>query len=201
MIDPRFETPPAAPDDWLAQWLADGRQCGLTEPTAMSLATVDANGRPSNRIVLYKELRGADICFYTNYRSRKAQQLDANPHVAACFWWNPLMRQLRVEGCVSRLSDDESSAYFAGRPRGSQLGAWASQQSQIIPDRATLEAQFAATEQRFAAEPMVPRPIHWGGYRLRPERIEFWQGQDNRYHDRMEFIRRDDAWERRRLQP
>lgn len=202
MTDSHYDNPPGSPLDWLRQWITEGRESGLREPTAMSLATVDNAGRPSNRIVLFKGMHDEDICFYTNYQSRKATQLAENDHAALCFWWDPLMRQLRVEGRAVKLSRNESAAYFSGRPRGSQIGAWASAQSQPITDRETLEAQFRAAQGRFAEHDPIPCPDHWGGYRLVIDRIEFWQGQANRFHDRIEYRRHPEfGWQIQRLQP
>lgn len=169
-----------------------------TAPAA--LATADAAGRPSVRMVL---LRGADergFVFHTNFASRKARDLDQNPRAALCFHWHTLEEQIRVEGPVERLPDDESDAYFASRPRGSQLGAWASRQSAVLATREQLEEEYREVERRFAGLP-VPRPPFWGGYRLIPERIEFWYGRPDRLHDRLLYVRDGDRWTIRRLYP
>jgi len=169
-----------------------------TAPVA--LATADKDGRPSVRMVL---LRGADergFVFHTNYNSRKARELDQNPHAALCIHWHSLEEQIRIEGRVERLSDSESDEYFANRPRGSQLGAWASNQSAVLPSRETLEEEYRETERRFDGQE-VPRPPFWGGYRLIPERIEFWFGRPDRLHDRLLYVRENDGWKIERLYP
>ena len=169
-----------------------------TAPVA--LATADADGRPSVRMVL---LRGADergFVFHTNYNSRKARELVANPVAALCFHWPTLEEQIRVEGRIERLPPAESDAYFATRPRGSQLGAWASEQSTVLASRETLEEQYRATERRFEGSP-VPRPPFWGGFRLVPARIEFWFGRPDRLHDRLSYTRERDGWRIERLYP
>jgi pyridoxamine 5'-phosphate oxidase len=169
-----------------------------TAPVA--LATADAEGRPSVRMVL---LRGADergFVFHTNYNSRKAGELAANPYAALCFHWPTLEEQIRVEGRIERLPAPESDAYFASRPRGSQLGAWASEQSAVLPSRETLEEQYRATERRFEGS-SVPRPPFWGGFRLVPDRIEFWFGRPDRLHDRLRYTRHGDKWQIERLYP
>jgi pyridoxamine 5'-phosphate oxidase len=169
-----------------------------TAPVA--LATVDGEGRPSIRMVL---LRGADhrgFVFHTNYNSRKGRELDANPNAALCFHWIPLDEQIRVEGAVEQLPAEESDAYFASRPRGSQLGAWASSQSEVLPSRETLEAQYREIERRFEGA-VVPRPPFWGGFRLTPRRIEFWYGRTDRLHDRVVYTREAAGWRIERLYP
>jgi pyridoxamine 5'-phosphate oxidase len=165
-----------------------------------TLATADVSGRPSARMVL---VRGADergFVFHTNYNSRKAKELDQNPWAALCIHWPTLEEQIRIEGRVSRLSADESDVYFASRPRGSQLGAWASDQTALLPSRETLEEKYREIERRFDGQP-VPRPSFWGGFRLRPERIEFWYGRPDRLHDRLVYTRDGDRWRIERLYP
>jgi pyridoxamine 5'-phosphate oxidase len=169
-----------------------------TAPAA--LATADAQGRPSVRMVL---LRGADergFVFHTNYNSRKAADLAANSHAALCIHWPSLEEQIRIEGTVTRLDAAESDAYFSTRPRGSQLGAWASNQSAVLPSREQLEEHYREIERRFDGQP-VPRPPFWGGFRLKPEVIEFWYGRPDRLHDRIRYRRRETAWQIERLYP
>jgi pyridoxamine 5'-phosphate oxidase len=169
-----------------------------TAPVA--LATADASGRPSVRMVL---LRGADergFVFFTNYASRKGRELTENPHAALCFHWIALDEQIRIEGTVERLPDDESDAYFGSRPRGSQLGAWASEQSETLTAREALEEEYRETERRFEGQP-VPRPPFWGGFRLIPTRIEFWYGRPDRLHDRLVYTRTSGGWTIERLYP
>ena len=183
-----------------AAWLKDAERAEMIEPTAMTLATVDADGRPSARVVLLKGLQQGALQFFTNYDSRKAAALAANPFAAATFWWDRLERSVRFEGRVQKLSAEASTEYFHSRPRGSQIGAWTSQQSQVVDSRATLDARLAANQQRFA-EGEIPLPSFWGGYVLVPDRIEFWQGRDNRLHDRLRFERAAHGWQLLRLEP
>jgi len=166
----------------------------------MTLATVSVDGRPSARTVLYKGLTEGAVCFVSNYGSRKGQQLDANPQAALVFFWSSLNRQVRFEGRVERASADWSDRYFAARARSSQIGAWASAQSQVIASRDVLEARIAEAEARFRDQP-VPRPPFWGGYWLRPERVEFWLGQDARLHDRYSYRTDASGWQSERLSP
>lgn len=181
-------------------WLKDAEQAGMIEPTAMTLATVDADGRPSARVVLLKGLHEGALHFFTNYDSRKAAALAAHPFAAATFWWDRLERSVRFEGRVRKLSAEASTEYFHSRPRGSQIGAWTSQQSQVVDSRTTLDARLAANQQRFA-EGDIPLPPFWGGYALVPDRIEFWQGRDNRLHDRLCFLHHAEQWQLQRLEP
>jgi pyridoxamine 5'-phosphate oxidase len=192
-----------AGDDPLAlfrRWFDQAVAAGLDEPNAVTLATATPDGRPSARVVLLKGLDERGFTVFSNYESRKGRELAANPHAAMCFLWHPFERQVRVEGTVARIPGAESDEYFASRPAGSRLGAWASAQSEVIPDRATLERQQAELEARFAGGP-IPRPPHWGGYRLSPEVVEFWQGRPNRLHDRIRFTRAAGIWTRDRLSP
>lgn len=182
--------------DWLMQALA----AKIPEPNAMSVATVGTDGRPSSRILLIKDFDQNGFTWFTNYLSRKGQELETNPFAALLFHWVELERQVRIEGRTERVSDTESESYFNSRPLDSRLGAIASAQSQPIADRAQLEEHFRAAQNRYGSHP--PRPNHWGGYRLRPERIEFWQGRSARLHDRILFTRQpDDSWLPQRLQP
>lgn len=183
------------------RWFADAVAAELPQVNAMTLATTGADGRVSARVVLLKGVDARGFEFFTNYESRKAGELAANPQAALAFLWVQLERQVRVVGGVERLDPAESDAYFATRPRGSQIGAWASQQSRPLADRAELEAHWAELEERYAGA-AVPRPPHWGGFRVVPREIEFWQGRANRLHDRFAYTRAaDGGWQRTRLQP
>jgi len=185
----------------LAELLAEAERRGAPEPTAMALATADGRGRPSVRMVLLKGLDERGLVFYTNLTSRKAQELRANPRAAVAFWWPVLETQVRVEGPVEPVSDAEADAYFARRPRGSQLGAWASRQSQPLADRAELEARLREVAARFGDGP-VPRPPFWSGFRLRPDAVEFWFGRPDRLHERELYTRAPDGgWRRTLLYP
>ena len=164
------------------------------------LATTDTEGRPSARLVLLRGVDARGLVFFTNYTSRKGRELAANPHAALCFHWVSLDEQIRIEGSVERVSDEESNAYFASRPRGSQLGAWASEQSQVLPSRETLEERYREIERRFEGR-AVDRPPFWGGFRLTPVRIEFWYGRPDRLHDRVVYTRNAGAWRIDRLYP
>ena len=183
-----FDNPPADPVALFPQWLADAEATGMPNPNAMSLATVDADGRPSCRIVLLKGFGEEGAVFYTNQTSRKGLALAAHPRATLVFHWDLLDRQVVIEGDVTAASEAEADAYFASRRRESRIGAWASQQSQPVADRATLEAAYAEAEQRFGASESdgpVPRPPHWGGYRVSFRSILFWQGHSFRLHDRI----------------
>lgn len=183
-------------------WLQEALEAKADEPTAMTLSTADAQGRPSARVVLLKEVTQEGFVFYTNYESRKGQQLAENPLAALTFFWPVLERQVRIEGTVQRVTPGVSDVYFHSRPRGSQIGAWSSPQSQPIADRTILEKLEEDYTAKFAEQDPVPRPEHWGGYVVLPERIEFWQGRQNRLHDRLLYERADkDAWSLQRLAP
>jgi pyridoxamine 5'-phosphate oxidase len=188
------------PLEQLAHWYEHAVAAGLPEPEAMALATATPDGAPSVRFVLLKGIDARGVEFYTNYESRKGRELAANPRGALAILWKPLQRQVRLEGPVERLPAEESDAYFATRTRGSRLGAWASKQSAEIPDREWLEARLAEAEQAYPGED-VPRPDYWGGYVLRPDAIEFWEGRPNRLHDRERFTRAEGGWTARRLSP
>lgn len=166
----------------------------------VTLATADAQGRPAARMVLLRGVDPRGFAFFTNYNSRKARELAENPSAALCFHWASLDEQIRIEGQVERLTSAESDAYFASRPRGSQLGAWASDQSQVLPSRELLENKYREIEQRFEGAD-VPRPEFWGGFRLVPSRIEFWYGRPDRLHDRVVYVRHGSQWRIERLYP
>lgn len=183
-----------------SKWLADAVVARIAEPNAMALATASADGKPSVRIVLLKGLDHAGMVFYTNYDSRKGQELEANPYAAAAMLWHPLQRQVRIEGAVTRVDPAESDDYFAHRPRGSQLGAVSSPQSQVVSGRSELEVHFDRVESHFAGR-SVERPEHWGGYRMDIHTMEFWQGRQNRMHDRLLFERNPRGWDVERLAP
>ena len=190
----------ADPVALFGRWLDDAVAAGIHEPNAMALATADPSGRPSVRLVLLKGFDAAGAVFYTNYDSRKGRELAVNPWASAVLLWHQLQRQVRIEGRVARLDPEQSDVYFASRPRGAQIGAVASLQSQSIEDRETLEAQVADAERAFDDRD-VERPEHWGGYRIALDAVEFWQGRADRVHDRLRFERARDAWSRERLQP
>jgi pyridoxamine 5'-phosphate oxidase len=181
-------------------WFEDARDAGIEAPESMALATAGPDGRPSVRMILLKDADELGFGFHTNYESRKGGELAANPHGALLFHWQPLGRQVRVEGLVERLPPEESDAYFQTRPLGSRLAAWASPQSSPLADRDELERLYADASARFAGE-NVPRPEHWGGFRLVPDAYEFWQHAENRLHDRIRYEREGDAWTRGRLAP
>ena len=181
------------------RWFEDARAGEVTEPNAMTLATVDEGGRPSARIVLLKGADARGFAFYTNLQSRKSREIAATERAALVFWWEPLQRQVRVEGRVEPVPAPEADAYFESRPRGSRLGAWASPQSEPIDSREVLDERLADAERQFAEA--VPRPPFWGGWRVVPERVEFWQGRPSRLHDRFRYTREGDAWAVARLAP
>lgn len=193
----------AMTDDPLAlfdTWFAEARASEINDSNAMALATVDAEGRPSVRMVLLKGRGPEGFVFYTNQQSRKAGDLSANPHAALLFHWKSLRRQVRIEGPVTLVDTATADAYFATRSRDSQLGAWASDQSRPLDRRETFEARFEEMEARFAGQ-AVPRPPHWSGYRVTPERIEFWQDREHRLHERRLFTRIDSSWNEGLLYP
>jgi len=192
----------ADPLEQFRRWFDEAVEAGLHEPEAMIVSSAGPDGLPSSRYVLLKGLDHGFV-FFTNFDSRKGRELDAHPQAAICFPWHVLSRQVRVAGRVERVGDADSDAYFASRPRGSQIGAWASSQSEVLTDRAELEARTAETEARFA-DLEVPRPPHWGGYRVVPSELEVWQGRPNRLHDRFRYSRVAEdatAWTLDRLAP
>lgn len=182
------------------RWFEEALAAGLIEPTAGALGTVGADGQPSVRMVLLKGFDVAGFVFYTNFESRKGRDLTENSGAALTFWWDSLNRQVRIEGPVSRIADEDSDAYFASRPRDSQIGAWASAQSRELGSREELEQKIAVVDSQYR-DALVPRPPHWGGFRIEPVRIEFWQGRPSRLHDRFIYTRQDDAWRITRLSP
>jgi pyridoxamine 5'-phosphate oxidase len=183
-----------------ARWFDEAVGVQVPEPNAMTLATVDAEGRPSARIVLLKAADGRGLTFYTNYASRKGRELPPDARAALLFFWAELQRQVRIEGVVEKVDVATADTYWVSRPRLSRIGAWASPQSEPLRDRAALESRFADAEARFPGE-LVPRPPHWGGYRLVPETFEFWQGRQSRLHDRLVYRREDERWRIGRLAP
>jgi pyridoxamine 5'-phosphate oxidase len=188
------------PVDQFARWFRDAVDAKLTLPEAFTLATAGRDGAPSARVVLLKDFDAQGFVFFTNYESRKARDLEANPRAALCFWWPALERQVRIEGSVARVPEDESDAYFSTRPRGSQIGAWASEQSSVIEGRRILEQRAEELSARWI-ESSIPRPAHWGGFRLLPQSIEFWQNRDDRLHDRFRYVRDGERWRIERLAP
>jgi pyridoxamine 5'-phosphate oxidase len=191
---------PLDPFERFATLLEDAKRAIPVDPNAMVLATVGADGRPSARVVLLKGFDRRGFVFYTNLESRKAQELGVHPFAALCFHWRPLEQQVRIEGAIERVTDAEADAYFATRARGSQVGAWASKQSQVLASREELEARVAEVEARFAGEE-VSRPPFWSGYRLKPDRFEFWTGKPSRLHERERYQHQGDTWSVARLYP
>ncbi len=189
----------AQPLEQFQRWLSEAMQAKVNEPTAMNLATVGDNGRPQARIVLLKEVAAEGLVFFSNYQSRKGRAMAHNPYAAVTFFWPELERQVRMEGIVQQLNNTDSDAYFKTRPYTSRIGAWASQQSEVISSK--LELMTRAT--KFAAKYLlaVPRPPHWGGYVLIPDQFEFWQGRPSRLHDRIQYIWQNNNWIRQRLAP
>lgn len=182
------------------KWFNQALLASLPEPNAMTLATVSLEGKPSARIVLMKDYSPEGFSFFTNYNSRKGQELAAHPFACLVFLWDELERQVRIEGSVERVAPEISDNYFVNRPMGSRLGAWASAQSSVIPDREFLEQQHAELVARYA-DGEIPRPPHWGGFRVLPQVYEFWQGRPNRLHDRLRYTRNATSWLRERLAP
>jgi pyridoxamine 5'-phosphate oxidase len=191
---------PPEPLELFRRWYEAARQAGIEKSNAMGLATIGVDGRPSARMVLLSSVDERGFVFHTNSRSRKGEELERDARAALLFWWEKLGRQVRVEGRTERTSDLEADAYFAGRPRMSQLGAWASEQSRVLSGREELEESLAAREREFEGRP-VPRPGHWGGYRVVPDLYEFWQEGEHRLHDRYRYRRAGPSWTVDRLAP
>lgn len=190
----------ADPIDQFRDWFRTARRVGVPMANAMTIATVGAAGQPSARMVLLKGADARGFVFFTNYESRKAGELEANPKVALVFHWTELFRQVRVEGTVQRVTREESDAYFQSRPRGSRIGAWASRQSSVLASRGELESKVRAVARQYADGP-VPLPPFWGGYRVVPDRMEFWQGRPSRLHDRLCYVHEGGRWSLSRLSP
>ncbi len=188
------------PVEQFRRWFDEALAAGLHEPNAMIVATASPDGLPSARVVLLKGFDRRGFVFYTNYEGRKGRELEENPRAALLFYWGELERQVRIEGIASRVSGEESDAYYAGRPRGSRLGALASEQSRVVESREVLEGRIRNLEAEYEGRD-VPRPAFWGGYRVEPEAMEFWQGRENRLHDRLVYRRGEMGWKMERLQP
>ena len=188
------------PFDQLKIWLDDALQANLPDPTAMVLSTIDQDGNPESRVVLLKELNSRGLVFFTNYNSKKGKQIGMNNRVSVVFFWPELERQVRIKGKAQKVSDKESEIYYQSRPVDSRLGAWASPQSQIIENRDVLNSNYKFYQEHFKGRE-IEKPPHWGGYLIRPEYFEFWQGRSNRLHDRLEFSFTDGEWKIRRLAP
>lgn len=184
-----------------AEWFQQAADSHLFEPNAMVVSTATPDGRPSTRTVLLKQFDGRGFVFYTNYGSRKGREIDENPHVALLFPWHPISRQVIVTGTASRIGRDETAAYFRSRPHGSQLGAWASEQSRVIESRAELDRRYLELEERYPEGEQVPVPPEWGGIRIVPDAMEFWQGHENRLHDRLRYVLEGGKWRLERLCP
>jgi pyridoxamine 5'-phosphate oxidase len=190
----------ADPIEQFGRWFEDAKAANVIEPNAMTLATADATGAPSARIVLLKNFDGTGFNFYTNKSSPKGQAIKANPRACLVFWWPPLERQVRIDGTITDVSHEEAEAYFHSRPVASQLGAWASRQSRVLESREPLERSYAEYAAKYAGK-QVPMPDFWGGYHLNPTSIEFWQGRPSRLHDRLRYVRVEGKWKIERLSP
>ena len=189
------------PIQQFGHWFEQARAAELMEPNAMALATVSPTGQPSVRMVLLKEYSERGFVFYTDYRSRKGLELAANARAGLCFWWDALQRQVRINGSVEQVAREEAAEYYKSRPHGSRVGAWASHQSQVLPSRETVEQAVARLDTQHPEGSDVPLPPHWGGYRVIPQEMEFWQGRPSRLHDRIHYARGAGGWTRERLSP
>ena len=190
---------PTDPIAAFQRWFAEAERAQVPEPSAMTLATVGSDGTPSARVVLLKGLDPGGFTFFTDFRSRKGHDLDAHPRACLLFFWPELERQVRIIGEVTLVAESEAEAYFKSRPLGSRIGAWASQQSSVIPDRGWLDSRIAEAQAKFGEDP--PLPPHWGGFRLAPDELEFWQGRESRLHDRLQYRRDETGWTIERLSP
>ncbi|WP_026764391.1 MULTISPECIES: pyridoxamine 5'-phosphate oxidase [Sediminibacterium] len=189
------------PFDQFRDWWEEATSADIDEVNAMTLATVDGNGKPAARIVLLKGYTHDGFVFFTNYESAKGQDLAINPNAALLFFWKELERQIRIEGTVEKIDPADSDAYFHSRPAGSRIGAWVSPQSKVIPNRAFLENNYNQLVEKYPDENAVPRPPHWGGFIVKPESFEFWQGRSSRLHDRLKYTKSSEGWNRERLAP
>jgi pyridoxamine 5'-phosphate oxidase len=192
---------PSDPMVLFGAWMERARQSENPDPTAMTLSTVERSGNPSSRIVLLKKIEEGHLVFYTNYQSRKAKEISSSSRVAAHFYWPELERQVKIAGIASPLEDAESDHYFQSRPFESQVTAWASPQSKVVPDRKYLENEYRKYQEKFKGSKVVPRPPFWGGFAIIPSRMEFWQGGKHRLHDRIEYTLKEERWSRVRLAP
>jgi pyridoxamine 5'-phosphate oxidase len=192
---------PVDPMELIATWLEEAGKSGNPMPTAMTLATVERNGQPSARVVLLKKVDDGRLIFYTNYHSRKSREIRNHARVAAHFFWPELERQVKISGIARPVDDEDSDRYFHSRPKESNISAWASPQSEVVPDRQYLEQEFEKYRRKYEDAGEIPRPAYWGGYAIIPSRIEFWQGGRNRLHDRIEYNKKEERWSFARLAP
>jgi pyridoxamine 5'-phosphate oxidase len=188
------------PLEQFAIWMEEAVNAEILDPYAMCISTVGSDGKPSSRIVYWRDVEDGGFVFYTNYDSHKGREIEANPNVAICFHWTELERQIRIEGTVVKASPEVSDLYWSKRPRESQLGAWASAQSKTISGKEDLQKELGAAKAKFEGKD-VPRPPHWGGYTVQPDRIEFWQGRPSRLHDRFAYSKEEDIWKIEQLSP
>ncbi|WP_166334185.1 pyridoxamine 5'-phosphate oxidase [Sphingobacterium chungjuense] len=196
-----YENALADPIQQFSAWLDEALRAEVMEPTAMVLSTIDERQMPQARVVLLKDIKSTGFSFYTNYHSAKGHQIAQHPAVSLLFFWPELQRQVRIVGNIEQLPETESDQYFQSRPRGSQIGATASPQSQIIPDRSFLEERVAKIDAEYAGDLTIPRPAHWGGYLVSPVEMEFWQGRASRLHDRIAYVKENQVWKMQRLAP